>query len=529
MASNVHRAVDMEAALEVASTHHPSSIDPHPRLQGHKKTDAIEVELEVQSITAGSKHRIDATPHQQPAGWFHWHEPGTTAAEKKLILKLDWFLLSFSCLCFFVKQLDQNNISNAYVSGMKEDLGFGPGNELSWMNTYFLIGTIIGGPFANLIITVVRPRIWLPACLMIWSLFVLFFFKAHTASQFYALRFCIGLCESAAWPGVQYVLGCWYRKSELARRSAFFVVSGVLGQMFSGYLQAALFSGMHGKGGMPAWRWLFIFDFLLAVPVALYGWFFFPDTPHTTQAFYLNEWERDRARERIEEEGRKPVGKLDWTVFKRISGSWQLYVFSIAYSLWTLTCGSYIIQYFGIWLKALGTYSVPEINNIPTTVGAINFVFMIGTGFASDKLGRRGPVCFAVGLLLTFSYAILTAWDVPSKLKMAAFILVGCYGCYTPLLAGWVNASCGGDQQLRAFVLGMMVSVGQAVVIPFQQLQLPSGQAPDFSETHGWGSALAFVVALTLWTGFGIDLSQKLFERKIEKSREEDVLDDTLQ
>ncbi|KAF3053753.1 hypothetical protein E8E11_011946 [Didymella keratinophila] len=496
----------------------PSSA-PYGQVQiSSKNMDADEVQFAEQSSTAGSKREPSTNPSPQ-AGWFHWHEPGTSAQEKKLIFKLDWFLLSFSCLCFFVKQLDQNNISNAYVSGMKEDLGFGPGNELSWMNTYFLVGTIVGGPFANLIITVVRPRIWLPACLMIWSLFVLFFFKAHTATQFYALRFCIGLFESAAWPGVQYVLGCWYRRYELARRSAFFVVSGVLGQMFSGYLQAALFSGMHGKGGMPAWRWLFIFDFLLAVPVALYGWFFFPDTPHTTQAFYLNEWERNRACERIEEEDRKPVGKLDWTVFKRISGSWQLYVFSIAYSLWTLTCGSYIIQYFGIWLKSLGTYSVPEVNNIPTTVGAVNFVFMLGTGFASDKIGRRGPVCFAVGLLLTFSYAILTAWDVPNKLKMAAFILVGCYGCYTPLLAGWVNASCGGDQQLRAFVLGMMVSFGQAVVIPFQQLQLPSGQAPDFSETHGWGSALAFVVALTLWTGFGIELSQKVFEKKITKIR----------
>jgi ACS family pantothenate transporter-like MFS transporter len=138
---------------------------------------------------------------------------------------------------------------------------------------------------------------------------------------------------------------------------------------------------------------------------------------------------------------------------------------------------------------------------------------MLCTGFASDKLGRRGPVCFAVGLLLTFSYAILTACHVANKLKIAAFILVGCYGCYTPLLAGWVNASCGGDQQLRAFVLGMMVSVGQAVVIPFQQLQMPSGQTPDFSETHGWGSTLVFAVALTLWIGFGIDSSRKFFER----------------
>lgn len=122
-----------------------------------------------------------------------------------------------------------------------------------------------------MILTVVRPRIWLPGCLFVWSLFVLFLYKAQTATHFYILRFFIGLFESSAWPGLMYVLGSWYRKSELARRSGLFVVSGVLGQMFSGYLQAALFTGMEGKGGMPAWRWLFIFDFILAIPVVIYG------------------------------------------------------------------------------------------------------------------------------------------------------------------------------------------------------------------------------------------------------------------
>lgn len=58
--------------------------------------------------------------------WFHWHEPGTSAEEKRLIFKLDWFLLSYSCLCFFIKWLDGNNVTNAYASGIAEDLGFGP-------------------------------------------------------------------------------------------------------------------------------------------------------------------------------------------------------------------------------------------------------------------------------------------------------------------------------------------------------------------------------------------------------------------
>lgn len=402
---------------------------------------------------------------------------------------------------------------------METELGFGAGNELSWMNTYFSIGTILGSAFSNLLITVIRPSYWLPGCLGVWSLFVLGLFRCNTAAQFYVLRFFIGLMESAAWPGIMYCLGSWYRRSELSRRSGLFVVSGVLGQMFSGYLQSALFAGMDGRGGLSAWRWLFIFDCILAVPVAVYGFITFPDTPETTRAFWLSDAEKDRAVERIEEEGRQPTGKMNWSVAKRIFGSWQVYAFTLAYAFWTLTAGSYVMQYFELYLKARG-YSTTDVNNIPTGIGAVNFVFMIGTGFVADKLRRRGPVCFAVGLLLTFVYAVLTAWDVPHQLRMAAYILAGCYGCYTPLLAGWANEACGGDQQKRAFVLGFMVAVGSAVVIPFQQLQFPSSEAPDYSRTHGWGSALAFVLALTLWTGAGLPLLQRWKGSKEERTSE---------
>ncbi|KUI73238.1 Pantothenate transporter liz1 [Cytospora mali] len=486
-------------------------------------------DLKIAPLTAtrSPDTKLDDAPQSKNSGWLHWHEPGTSVEEKRLVFKLDWFLLSYSCLSFFIKQLDGNNVANAYVSGMSKELGFGPGNELSWMNTFFSIGTIIGGLFANLIITVVRPSYWLPGCLVAWSLLVLGMYRCDVASQFYVLRFFIGLFESAAWPGVMYTLGCWYRKSELSRRSGLFVMSGVLGQMFSGYLQSALYTGMGGKGGLAAWRWLFIFDFILAIPVAIYGFIFFPDTPETTKAFYLSEWERSRARQRIEEEGRQPVGEWNWGVIARIFGSWQVYAFTLGYSFWTLTAGSYVMQYFGLYLKSTGWYSVPEIDNIPTCIGAVNFVFMIGSGFVADKIGRRGPVCFGVGCLLTFVYAVLTAWYVPHTLRMAVFILAGCYGCYTPLLAGWANEACGGDQQKRAFVLAFMVSVGSAVVIPFQQLQFPSSQAPEFSKTHGWASALVFALALTLWTGIGLPMLQKWRERQANNpAQHQDFVDE---
>ncbi|KAF4340444.1 major facilitator superfamily transporter [Fusarium beomiforme] len=142
--------------------------------------------------------------------WWHWHEPGTRKEEKWLIFKLDAAILTYTCLTFFVKYLDQTNITNAYVSGMKEDLNL-RGNELNWLKTYFNIGIIIGAPFSTMMLTFIKPRWWLPACTLAWSLLVLGMHKAEAVKPLYILRFFTGLCESGAMPGSFYIIGSWYR------------------------------------------------------------------------------------------------------------------------------------------------------------------------------------------------------------------------------------------------------------------------------------------------------------------------------
>ncbi len=59
--------------------------------------------------------------------------------EKRFLLKLDIFLLTYGCFSQVIKYLDQTNITTAYVSGMSEDLGF-HGNELNLFTTYFNVG-----------------------------------------------------------------------------------------------------------------------------------------------------------------------------------------------------------------------------------------------------------------------------------------------------------------------------------------------------------------------------------------------------
>lgn len=64
-------------------------------------------------------------------------------AERKLVRKLDFFILTFCCLMYFLNYLDRTNLNNAYVSGMKEELNF-RGNQLNQINTVFTVGYTIG-------------------------------------------------------------------------------------------------------------------------------------------------------------------------------------------------------------------------------------------------------------------------------------------------------------------------------------------------------------------------------------------------
>lgn len=47
-----------------------------------------------------------------------WDDPSKPKEEKWFLFKLDCFLLTSACLGYFSKNLDQSNISNAYVSGV---------------------------------------------------------------------------------------------------------------------------------------------------------------------------------------------------------------------------------------------------------------------------------------------------------------------------------------------------------------------------------------------------------------------------
>jgi len=63
-----------------------------------------------------------------------WGAPAATKAERRLILKIDFFILTYVCLMYWCNYLDRANLNNAYVSGMREALDF-KGKDLNKINT----------------------------------------------------------------------------------------------------------------------------------------------------------------------------------------------------------------------------------------------------------------------------------------------------------------------------------------------------------------------------------------------------------
>lgn len=66
----------------------------------------------------------------------------------RLLHKIDFFILTYGCLAYFTKWLDQANLSNAYVSGMREDLDM-YGTSYNLAVTCFQVGTPFPFPLTS--------------------------------------------------------------------------------------------------------------------------------------------------------------------------------------------------------------------------------------------------------------------------------------------------------------------------------------------------------------------------------------------
>ncbi|KAE9992848.1 hypothetical protein EG327_007475 [Venturia inaequalis] len=389
--------------------------------------------------------------------------------ERKLVQKIDFFILTFCCLSYFLNYLDRSNLNNAYVSGMKEDLHF-HGNQLNQINTVFTVGYIIGQVPSNLALYYIKPRIFFPSMVLLWGCLTIITSSVQHPTSIMAIRFFQGIAESSTFVGTHYILGSWYTASELGKRSGIFTSSGLAGTMISGFIQTGIHSSLDGKQGLAGWRWLFIIDGLITLPVALYGFFYFPDTPSTTTAPYLTHEERELAISRVPE---VPVHKpLSLDFLKRLLKCWQC---------------------------------ISQLNNYPTGIPAIGILSTLLFATLTDILPtHRYIVAYFIALtglatsamILSSSPHIHTQGLTPTI--YAAYYWSGAvYACQATFFA-WANDELRfEDDQVRSVVIASMNLGSNAVNAWWSILFYGASFAPRF--TRGMWAMIGTSIAMAVW------------------------------
>ncbi|KOH00687.1 Fen2p [Saccharomyces eubayanus] len=405
-----------------------------------------------------------------------------------LLFKIDMFVLSFVCLQYWINYVDRVGFTNAYISGMKEDLNM-VGNDLTLSNTVFMIGYIVGMVPNNLILLCIPPRIWLSFCTFAWGLLTLGMYRVTSFKQICAIRFFQALFESCTFSGTHFILGSWYKEDELPIRSAIFTGSGLVGSMFSGFMQTSIFTHLNGQNGLAGWRWLFIIDFCITLPISIYGFIFFPGLPDQTSAvnrlsmtkFIFTEQELHYARRRLP--ARDESTKLGWSTVPRILKRWHWWMFSLVWVLGGENLGFASNSTFALWLQNQ-KYTLSQRNNYPSGIFAVGIVSTLCSAVYISKFpkARHWHVSAFISLIMIIVAILIRTRPLDPKIIFSAQYLGGIAYAGQAVFFSWANIVCHADLQERAIVLASMNMFSGAVNAWWSILFFSADMVPKFEK-----------------------------------------------
>ena len=174
--------------------------------------------------------------------------------------------------------------------------GFGAG--------IFFIGYFLLQVPATMLLELWSARVFIGASLIAWGTLATLTGFISSASEFYWIRFFLGIAEAGFFPGVIVYLTYWFRQADRAKAVALFMAAIPASNMLGAIVAAALLR--IDWFGMSGWRWLLIMEGFPSVVAGILAFFYLTDRPQ--QARWLPEDERrwiteELTKEKGEQEG----------------------------------------------------------------------------------------------------------------------------------------------------------------------------------------------------------------------------------
>jgi MFS transporter, ACS family, tartrate transporter len=348
---------------------------------------------------------------------------------RSALAKTSWHILPLLVLAYICALMDRVNIGFAALQ-MNVDLGFsatvyGLGGGL------FFLGYALFEVPSNILLARFGARRWIARIMITWGLLGTGMMFVGTPTQFYVLRFLLGVAEAGFYPGVIYYLSQWYPRSHRGRAFSIFYAAVPLSSIVMGSLAGVLL-GLNGVAHLKGWQWLFLIEGLPALIMGIIIFACLPDTPKSARWLSAAEsgWMEGQLAMEAAAIGEPVSDNVGSALRHPLVLQFSLIGFLVLFCSITFTLSAPLV------LKDLTRLSAAQVGYVVGIGGIFAAFGTLFCGRFSDKRGDRfGPILIGTMLMggaflgmafapsasiVTFAYFVFAAaWpSVASSLTM---------------------------------------------------------------------------------------------------------------
>ncbi|KAF7999337.1 hypothetical protein HF325_006013 [Metschnikowia pulcherrima] len=421
--------------------------------------------------------------------------------DKKLLRKIDFYLLPLICLTYCVQFMDKQTISYGSVLGLRTDLKM-VGDQYSWAGSAFYFGYLFYEFIGSYTLQRFKLSWMLSFYIVLWGV-ILCLHAVPKYPGFVVLRVILGALESSITPAFTIITAQWYKKEEVFLRTAFWFASNGIGTMLGSGAIAYNVYRDEANFSIAAWKLIFIITGVITIALGVAIFFHIPSKP--TDAWFLTEKEKKMVVERIRGNqqgfGNKHFKKEQLIETLLDYRTWILFIMGV---LCNIPNGG-LTNFGSILLKEKLGYSTGKtlLMNMPT--GAVEIGGLVAICYCYKFIQLRlfwSIFTFCIVLMAT----CFLAFADNQKLQFAGYTMTSLLAISSIFILSLIASNCAGHTKKvttnAIYLIGYCVGnlIGPQTFIP--------SQAPSYTSAVVAMVAcfsIVIVLMIILWVDYYLD------------------------
>lgn len=402
----------------------------------------------------------------------------TPEEDRRLMRKVDLYLMPLICIVYAVQFMDKLSISYAAILGMRTDLNM-HGDQYSWAGSAFYFGYLAYEFIASYTLQRFNLTYMLSIYIVLWGL-ILCLHAVPQYAGFIVLRVLLGAFESSVTPAFMIITSQWYRKEEVFLRTGIWYAFNGVGIMVGlGAIGYNIYRNQDSYS-IEAWKVIFIVTGCMTIFLGFAVFFHIPSKP--TDAWFLTEREKKLIVQRIRVNqqgfGNKHFKKEQ---FIEALTDYRTWIFFFIGVLVCIPNGG-LTNFGSILLNEKLGYSVGDTMLVGMILGAVEFVGLIGFTYVYRYFPNRifwGLIVYAIVIMAT----AFLAFGKNHKLQLAGYSMTSLLAISSVLTISLIVSNCAGHTKKVAtnaiFLIGYCVGnlIGPQTFLASEAPNYPTAQS----------------------------------------------------